>query len=74
MDMAAVYPKAVARKVAFVPGQYFYAQPGQGFETLRLNFTMTDERTLKRAVAVLGDVLRDESSSLRDRLRQACEG
>ena len=74
MDMAAVYTKAVARKVAFVPGQYFYAQPGQGLETLRLNFTMTDERTLKRAVAVLGDVLRDESSSLRDRLRQACEG
>jgi 2-aminoadipate transaminase len=57
MDMAEVYEKAVARNVAFVPGQYFYARPGQGRETLRLNFTMADEVTLTRAVATLAEVL-----------------
>ncbi len=64
MDMASVYAKAVARKVAFVPGQYFFAQPGQGLETLRLNYTMSDEQTLKRAIAVLGEVLKEQSSEL----------
>jgi 2-aminoadipate transaminase len=57
MDMAAVYEKAVARNVAFVPGQYFYARPGQGHETLRLNFTMANAAILTRAVEILGQVL-----------------
>ena len=54
--MAEIYEKAVARNVAFVPGQYFYARPGQGRETLRLNFTMADEATLARGVAILAEV------------------
>ncbi len=62
MNMADVYAKAVARKVAYVPGQYFYARPGQGLETLRLNYTMADEQTLTRAIAVLGEVLEDQGS------------
>jgi 2-aminoadipate transaminase len=61
MDMTAVYAKAVSRNVAFVPGQYFYAHPGQGLETLRLNFTMATEHTLTQAIAVLGQVLKDNS-------------
>lgn len=56
MDMTAVYEHAVARKVAFVPGPYFYAHPGQGRAMLRLNFTMTDERTLCQAIEILGEV------------------
>ena len=62
LDMAAVYLKAVARKVAFVPGQYFYAHPGQGIETIRLNFTMADEQTLTQAIAVLAEVLEDQAN------------
>jgi 2-aminoadipate transaminase len=57
MDMDAVNEKAVAQHVAFVPGRVFYAHPGQGLETLRLNFTMADEQTLTQAIAVLADVL-----------------
>ena len=56
MDMVDVYGKAVARNVAFVPGQYFYARPGEGRETLRLNFTMAGEATLTRAVEILAEV------------------
>ena len=59
MDMIDIYEKAVARNVAFVPGQYFYARPEQGRGTLRLNFTMSDEATLTRAVEILGQVLQE---------------
>lgn len=58
-DMEAVYKRAVDRKVAFVPGRYFYARPDQGGETLRLNYTMSDERTLWQAIEILGEVLDD---------------
>lgn len=56
-DMESVYHKAVARKVAFVPGKFFYSHAGQGVETMRLNFTMADERRLTGAVATLAEVL-----------------
>lgn len=53
------YRTAIQRKVAFVPGRYFFSQPGTGLETMRLNFTMFDEQTLGRAIAVLGQVLHE---------------
>jgi 2-aminoadipate transaminase len=58
MDMDAVYHEAVQRGVAFVPGRYFFPDPREGIETMRLNFTMTDETTLERAVSVLAQVIR----------------
>ena len=58
MEMDVIYEKAVAHQVAFVPGRFFYVQPDQGHETLRLNFTMADERTLTQAIAVLAEVLK----------------
>lgn len=57
VDTIELYERAVARKVAFVPGRYFYAQPTRGMETMRLNYTMADEQTLDRAVAALAEVL-----------------
>jgi 2-aminoadipate transaminase len=59
-DLKNAYKKAIQRNVAFVPGRYFYAQPDTGLETMRLNFTMYDEQTLKSAVEVLGWVLHEE--------------
>ncbi len=59
MDMEAVYKKAVTRKTAFVPGTFFFANPGDGRETMRLNYTMADEETLTHAIKILGDVLSD---------------
>ncbi len=54
------YQEAIRRNVAFVPGRYFYSHAGEGLATMRLNFTMFDEKTLTRAVAVLGDVLQEQ--------------
>ncbi|MCC6628852.1 MAG: PLP-dependent aminotransferase family protein [Chloroflexi bacterium] len=56
-DAEAAYWRAIERKTAFVPGKFFYAQPGDGLATLRLNFTMADEATIERAVGVLGEIV-----------------
>ena len=60
LDMEAIYWKAVEKNVAFVPGKFFYTSPGEGLETMRLNYTMTDEATIDRSMAVLADVITEE--------------
>jgi len=57
LDMEKLYWKAVEKNVAFVPGKYFYSSPGEGIETMRLNFTMTDEKTIDRSIKTLADVI-----------------
>ena len=57
IDMEKLYWKAVEKNVAFVPGKYFYSSPGEGIETMRLNFTMTDEETIDRSVRILAEVI-----------------
>ena len=56
LDMEKLYWKAVEKMVAFVPGKYFYTEPGEGLETMRLNFTMTDEETIDRSIKILAEV------------------
>ncbi len=59
IDMEQVYHRAVERKVAFVPGTFFFAHAGEGIETMRLNFTMFDAPTIDRAVHILAAVLQE---------------
>ena len=59
VDAEAVYWKAIERKVAFVPGKYFYVDPSDGLATMRLNFTRVDEAAIESAVAALGAVLKE---------------
>ncbi len=59
LDIEPLYWKAIENKVAFVPGRFFYTEPGEGLATMRLNFTMCDEATLEQAVRVLGGVLKE---------------
>jgi 2-aminoadipate transaminase len=59
MDMETVYHKAVGRNVAFVPGKFFFTRQGEGLETMRLNYTMSDEETLAKAVQILGEIIKD---------------
>jgi 2-aminoadipate transaminase len=56
-DAEAAYWRAIERKTAFVPGRFFFAQPGDGLTTLRLNYTMADEATLDAAVKVVSEVV-----------------
>jgi 2-aminoadipate transaminase len=59
MDMEIVNREAIARNTAFVPGTFFFSRPGDGRETLRLNYTMADEGALFQAVKILGEVFHD---------------
>ncbi len=59
LDAEALYWKAVERKVAFVPGKYFYIDPADGLPTMRLNFTRPNEATIEEAIAALGRVMRE---------------
>jgi 2-aminoadipate transaminase len=58
LDIEPIYWKAIERKVAFVPGRYFYTEEGEGLGTMRLNYTMCDEATIGRAIQVLGEVIK----------------
>ncbi len=65
-DMVEHYHRAVSRKVAFVPGTFFYAGRGQGLETMRLNFTMASEEILAKAINILAEVLQTGSAGAAD--------
>ena len=43
--------------------QFFYTRKGEGIETMRLNYTMTDEDTIDKAVKVLSEVIKQELNS-----------
>jgi len=60
-NMADIYQEAVQRQVAFVPGHFFFAKPGDGLGTMRLNFTMPDTHDITRAIRTLGDVIGESS-------------
>lgn len=49
--------QALAQKVAFVPGAAFYAD-GETTNTIRLNFSMSDETVIQTGIARLADVIR----------------
>ena len=51
-----LFPKALERGVAFVPGDPFYAEPGKR-STMRLNFTNADEDTIRDGIRRLAEVI-----------------
>jgi 2-aminoadipate transaminase len=59
-DMDPVYERAVAGGAAFVPGKYFFASPGRGHSTMRLNFTTASEAQIGQAVAIIGAAIEAE--------------
>jgi 2-aminoadipate transaminase len=53
-----LYDKAIENGVAFVPGQFFYTNPEEGHETMRLNYTMADEATIEKGIEKLTAAIR----------------
>ena len=51
-----LFPKALERNVAFVPGDPFYPEPGAR-STMRLNFTNADADTIRDGIQRLGEVI-----------------
>lgn len=53
-----LFDKAIAKKVAFVPGHPFYVNP-QNVNTLRLNYTNADDETIVTGIKRLADSLNE---------------
>ncbi len=53
-----LFDKAIAKKVAFVPGHPFYVNP-QNVNTLRLNYTNADEKTIEIGIERLAQALEE---------------
>ena len=51
-----LFDKAIAKKVAFVPGHPFYVNP-QNVNTLRLNYTNADSQTIEIGIKRLAEAL-----------------
>jgi 2-aminoadipate transaminase len=64
MDMEKLYWKAAERNVVYVPGKFFFTDPTEGAETMRLNYTMSDEPTIDRAIGILARVMKEASDLL----------
>ena len=59
VDTAAIMPRVVERKVAYIPGQTFFAD-GDVTNTLRLNFSNANEAHIVEGICRLGRVLREQ--------------
>lgn len=57
-DVLQLFDKAIARKVAFVPGHPFYVKP-KTVNTLRLNYTNADSDTIKTGIKRLSEALNE---------------
>jgi 2-aminoadipate transaminase len=49
-DMIELYHRCVENGVAFVPGKFFFTNEDEGINTMRLNYTMADEKTIDDAI------------------------
>lgn len=59
LDSKAMMPRAIAARVAYVPGTGFYAD-GTGRRNMRLNFSFSDPARLREGVRRLAKVMEQE--------------
>lgn len=64
IDTKLMMEKAVAKGVAYVPGEAFFAHRDVK-NTLRLNFTYVPEETLREGVRRLAEVIEEEIKALK---------
>jgi 2-aminoadipate transaminase len=58
LDATAMLPRAIARNVAYVPGEGFYAG-GSGKNHMRLNFSFVEPERIRRGIELLSEVIRE---------------
>ena len=58
IDATAMLPRAVAKNVAYVPGEGFYAN-GMGKNCMRLNFSFVEPEKIRRGIEILAEVVRE---------------
>jgi 2-aminoadipate transaminase len=58
LDATAMLPRAIAKNVAYVPGEGFYAG-GEGKNHMRLNFSFVESEKIRRGIELLSEVIRE---------------
>ncbi len=58
LDATAMLPRAIAKNVAYVPGEGFYASE-QGKNCMRLNFSFVEPERIRRGIELLSEVVRE---------------
>jgi DNA-binding transcriptional MocR family regulator len=73
MDSSELLKKALRKRVAFVSGRAFYADPKEGANTLRLNFTHPSDEMITEGLRRLGSVVNQEMLSKWDKPKETEE-
>ena len=73
LDATAMLPRAVAKNVAYVPGEGFYAD-GSGKNCMRLNFSFVEPEKIRRGIELLSEVIRDRMELRGDLERGSKQG
>ncbi|MGI9049953.1 MAG: PLP-dependent aminotransferase family protein [Rubrobacteraceae bacterium] len=60
LDTTAMLPLAIAKNVAYVPGEGFYAG-GAGKNCMRLNFSFVEPDKIRRGIEILAEVIRERA-------------
>ena len=73
LDATAMLPRAVAKNVAYVPGEGFYAG-GAGKNHMRLNFSFVEPDKIRRGVEILAETIRERMELRSDMERGSRQG
>ena len=73
MDSVELLKKALRKRVAFVSGRAFFADPKEGTSTMRLNFTHPSDQMITEGLRRLGSVLNQEIVSKWDKSEETDE-
>lgn len=60
IDSKEIFKKAVAKKVAFVPGATAMIDLEKTYSSFRLNYSMASNEQIEKGIKLLGDVLKEE--------------
>jgi len=73
MDSSELLKKALKKRVAFVTGKAFFADPKEGNSSMRLNFTHPSDEMITEGLRRLGSVVNQELISKWDRPPESIE-
>jgi 2-aminoadipate transaminase len=73
MDSSELLKKALRKRVAFVSGRAFYADPKEGASAMRLNFTHPSDSMITEGLRRLGSVVNQEMVSKWDKSKETEE-
>jgi 2-aminoadipate transaminase len=59
VDTRLMFQKALAKKIAYVIGEAFYPDGGN-YNSMRINFSYSDEETIKEGIKRLAEVIKEE--------------